>query len=772
MGKQNLMRIRTKLLIWSLLAIVVPLVGVSVLAYQMAKREVINKTSGQLSQISTKQKQRIDIILQKRRENLIGFTNRYDFGVLWRDLVLKKTRKNIDAMQKYLLENIHEIDGLVSIMVVDMMGKTEADINNMSYHQGAMNEHFFLTPGQEEKISIEEVNGELELVVHYRLMIDGAINGYAVAFFKADDILTIVRDYSGLDESGETLLAKADTEGNAVLITMPRYELVGSVKQISKENINAPIIMALAKKELDFQNLLDYQNISVLGSTRYIDSVGWGLVTKIDTSEIMRPIDNLRQILIIIVVGVVVVMSTLIWIWSDFFTVPIVKLTEYTKKVSNGDLSQQIENHSNDEFGVLTRSFNMMMAKLTESYSVLENKVAERTLEIVTKNHDLEKSKTAVMNILEDVERAKTDLEKFKLAVEEASDHIVITDEEGIVLFANKAASRITGFENGEILGSKAGNVKQWGGLMSEEFYKNMWHILKINKKAFSGEVNNKRKNGEKYIANASISPILDQEGKVAFFVGIERDITHEKEIDRMKTDFISLASHQLRTPLSAMRWFSEMLLAGDAGKLTKDQTEFVTNIQEANARMIVLVNSLLNISRIESGRIVVDPEPTDLKALVEDELKEIDNQIKTKKQTVVISANPDLPKINIDPKLIREVYKNLLTNANKYTQIGGEIEIYISHKDGEIISQVSDNGLGIPLSSQSQIFERFYRAGNVVKLETEGTGLGLYLAKAIVESSGGKMWFKSEEGRGTSFWFSLPLKGMKKKTGEVSINS
>ena len=269
-----------------------------------------------------------------------------------------------------------------------------------------------------------------------------------------------------------------------------------------------------------------------------------------------------------------------------------------------------------------------------------------------------------------------------------------------------------------------------------------------------------------------SITAPLIRSGKAVGIVKVFRDATKEKEVDRMKTEFISLASHQLRTPLSAIKWFTELLLDKTTGALNKEQEDFTKNIYQSTHRMIDLVNSLLNISRIESGRIVIEPKPTDLIKLVQDILQDLTKKMNDKKHTFIVSAHGKLPPINIDPKLIGHVYMNLLDNAIKYTPAGGEIMIIISKKDDSIVSQISDSGYGIPREEQYKVFQKFFRASNAVKFVTEGTGLGLYLVKTVVESSGGKIWYKSEKDKGTTFWFTLPISGVKPKSGEVSLDA
>lgn len=385
-------------------------------------------------------------------------------------------------------------------------------------------------------------------------------------------------------------------------------------------------------------------------------------------------------------------------------------------------------------------------------------------------------SKTKDLKIQADkLEKSSVELRKFKEAADSAYDHIIITDPEGIILYANDAVEKITGYKKKEIIGKKAGSKDLWGGLMPKEFYKKMWKTIKIDKKSFVGQIENRRKNGQRYFALSTISPVLNSSDKVDFFVGIERDITKEKEVDTMKTDFISLVSHQLRTPLSAMKWFLEMLLDGDVGKLSKEQKEYIQNIDESNERMISLVNDLLNISRIESGRIKIDPEPTDLSKLVNSVIEEYTAlclKEGRRKLNIHLKVTGAIPVVSVDPKLIRNVFSNLIGNAYKYSKPNGKVTVELTVDKKFIVCSVEDSGIGIPEGQKNKIFDKFFRATNAQSVQSDGTGLGLYLAKSVVESSGGKIWFKSTVNKGTTFYFTLPIKGSKPKDGEVSISN
>jgi signal transduction histidine kinase len=248
-------------------------------------------------------------------------------------------------------------------------------------------------------------------------------------------------------------------------------------------------------------------------------------------------------------------------------------------------------------------------------------------------------------------------------------------------------------------------------------------------------------------------------------------DITKEKEIDKAKTEFVSLASHQLRTPLSAVNWYVEMLLSGDAGTLNSEQKKYLDEVYKGNQRMVELVNSLLNVSRLELGTFLIEPKPTDVVLLAQSVADEQKLQIDQKKILFSFLFEKNIPVIQADPKLLRMVLQNLLVNAVKYTPEKGTIALSISLADKkDLLIKISDTGYGIPKHQQDKIFTKLFRADNVREKDTQGTGLGLYIVKSIMDHSGGKIWFESEENKGTTFFVRLPLVGMKKKEGVKTL--
>lgn len=389
---------------------------------------------------------------------------------------------------------------------------------------------------------------------------------------------------------------------------------------------------------------------------------------------------------------------------------------------------------------------------------------------IIGKDFTEEKVKNLERN--EEIGKIEEEKARSQEILDSIGDGVVSVNDKGEIVYVNHQAVDILGFQQEEILGELMWRKIIMYGPDNKEVSVEKRPIrlaLFSRNRIYENTYFYKSKDGRLVPVSVTATPLIVH-NLVVGGVDVFRDITKEREIDKMKTEFISLASHQLRTPLSATKWFAELLM-DDAKILNAEQYELIGNIYKSNQRMIDLVNSLLNISRIESGRIIIDPKPTDLRKLVEDVITELKVKINEKKHNVTLTVSGDLPTVNIDPRLIRNVYMNLLTNSIKYTREKGEIRVDISKQGEDVVSKVSDNGLGIPNSQKQRIFEKFFRSSNITKVETDGSGLGLYLAKAIVESSGGKIWFESEEYKGSEFWFTLPMSGTPAKKGEVSID-
>lgn len=402
-------------------------------------------------------------------------------------------------------------------------------------------------------------------------------------------------------------------------------------------------------------------------------------------------------------------------------------------------------------------ALNAKAKKLEASNDELEQAIAERTQQLAYH-----------------AQVAESERSRYEAMLQSIGDGMIITDTNGNIILVNQPCKAILGIKGDDTQGTSAYAIAEFLTPDEQPIAKEK-HPIYIalthgQKTVQDVELRNPASDNNKII-RITATVILSKNRTIGAIASL-RDITQETQIDQMKTDFISVASHQLRTPLSAIRWFSEMLYNGDAGRLETEQTEFAKNIVDSSHRMVELVDSLLNISRMESGRMIVEPKPTDLQTLINGVAKDLSLKISEKQHHIKIAVHKDIEMINIDPRLIGQVYINLLTNAIKYTPKGGEISITVWRKDGYVISQVSDNGYGIPKDAQSKIFHKFFRASNISKFETDGTGLGMYLVKSIITSSGGKVWLRSEEGKGTTFWFTIPEGGMQKRDGEVSLDT
>ncbi|MEK7568006.1 MAG: ATP-binding protein [Patescibacteria group bacterium] len=231
------------------------------------------------------------------------------------------------------------------------------------------------------------------------------------------------------------------------------------------------------------------------------------------------------------------------------------------------------------------------------------------------------------------------------------------------------------------------------------------------------------------------------------------------RQQDNVRSEFVSTVAHQLRTPLAGIKWTLDMLVNGDIGKLNVEQNTMLFKIADSNDRMIRFVNDLLSLSRMESGRLEYNFVPMNLQHVAESVLLDL-YPVANKKQIIINFRGKglNLPEVLADRDKIRAVFQNLIENSIKYSPQGGHVTIELRNRGTEIFVSVIDEGMGIPKDEQKKIFNRFYRAPSAAKIESEGSGLGLYLARNIIDGHGGKIWFESEVGKGTSFYFTIPV--------------
>lgn len=388
--------------------------------------------------------------------------------------------------------------------------------------------------------------------------------------------------------------------------------------------------------------------------------------------------------------------------------------------------------------------------------------------------------KPAVQVIIHDITQTKQNQEKIKQlsqAVEQSPVTIIITNTYGEIEYVNPKFTATTGYSFEEIIGKNPRILKS--NHTSPDDYEQLWKTISSGN-AWHGEFHNVRKNGELYWESSSISPILNVEGKTTHYIAINEDITERKKVekqlinakekaeesDRLKLAFLANMSHEIRTPMNGILGFTELLKAPNlAGK---EQQEYITIIEKSGVRMLNIINDIISISKVESGQIEVSLSETNINEQIDylyhffkpeatqKGIKLYTNTLLETKEAILLT----------DKEKLYAILTNLVKNAIKFTD-SGTIEFGYRKKEKFLEFYVKDSGLGISSSQQKIIFERFRQANDTISRSHEGSGLGLAISKAYVEKLGGKIWVTSEEGKGSTFYFTIPFDAIS-KTKEI----
>ena len=410
---------------------------------------------------------------------------------------------------------------------------------------------------------------------------------------------------------------------------------------------------------------------------------------------------------------------------------PIQQVTGAARAIGRGEFDQEIPVTGSNEVGILAEEFNSMRWNLKSA---------------VEKLTEEEKKMTAIVNSI--------------------AEGLILVDSSNRVLHINPAAERLLNI-SADSIDQDITEVIQNDELI--HIFEEDQHQILQHKPTDQIPSKNEGINlisevtlaryDEKLVLRIIASPFLNENGLILGTVYLFDDITREKEIDQMKSDFISLVSHELRTPLTSIIGFVSFILDGKAGAINDRQRNSLARVQRQSKRLAALINDLLDISRIESGRIQMDQAPISLLEIVTHRLEEIRPQADEKSIQLDLNAPESIPKVLGDEARIGQVFTNLIGNAIKFTPENGEVNVKVE-ADGNLLHvEVIDTGPGIPPEERQKIFDKFYQLSDISTRQQGGSGLGLSISKSIVEAHGGKLWIDDgNQGKGSNFQFVLPL--------------
>ncbi len=410
---------------------------------------------------------------------------------------------------------------------------------------------------------------------------------------------------------------------------------------------------------------------------------------------------------------------------------PIINLTKAAKVIADGNLTHHVTANTKDEMGELARTFNDMAIKLEESRVHLEEKINELA----------------------------TEKKLLSITLDGMSEGLIAVDADKRIVLFNTIAEDLSGWKFKEVEGKPVDDVLQIVNEQTNEPVKSTIDKALQSQKIERGTQHDVliSKNGRKHPVFISASPIDKSENAIIRIIVVFRDVSHERELDRMKTDFTSSVSHELRTPLTSIKAYTETILR-DRNMPEEVQLEFLAIIDEESNRLATLIEDLLEVSRIDSGTVKVKCKLVDISSVIKRVSTALEPLAQKKNIQLKTNIENELPELNGDESKIESVIINLANNAIKFTPEHGEVAIDIKTANDEMIISVRDTGMGIPKEALSKIFDRFYRVYRPGK-QIQGTGLGLSIVNKIVTMHNGRIEVESEVGQSTTFTVFLPLK-------------
>ncbi len=709
---------------FSLLAATVLLMGIA--TFFFARQELMTRAISGLQSAAYARERSLESVLSKQRLQL---------SVLAKDSSLAG------------MSSITELVGFRSLLTIDKSGRTKI-IAGVKKGQS-------LDPAIVREISdlshttfrpiFSEQGWNSYLLSSPQKNARGVRTGTLVAIFDPADIKSRLFDTNSMQPGSEVLLASIQNEH----LTMLHSDGQNNAVPIETEGDNQILLVKRALGvEQGIEETVDYAGIPVLSVYRTMPSIGWTVIVQMDRYEILKPILRLAVNVIGIGLMLICLLSLSTFTLAKRIIEPLIDLVRKLNGLETVHWRFQRSIFTGNELESVDKAAQELTGRLRESYDHLENLVHKRT-------EALRKENAQNAAILENIEYG-----------------LLMTDPLGTIVFTNRAAELLAAVAAGQLLGKKIADAlplvdRQHHPIAPEE------HPIMLvlrTKKNFSPtidpEFSSLRKDGTSTAIHLRATPILRGQECLGAVV-VVRDTTEERHINRVKSEFITLVSHQLRTPLSSIRWYLEMLLdTNEATPFTTEQHECIDEISTSNSRMTHLVNALLNVSRLELETPEAKIETVALPSLLAEVTDCFKLEFKRKKMNIKIDADTQhLLNPETDRALLQLIVENLMSNAIKYGREETNLSVKLSTDPDstKAIIAITDEGIGIPESEKNQIFQKMYRCTNAKATDTNGNGLGLYISRIAADTIGATITVKSDEGKGSTFTVSVPMKRRKK---------